>query len=154
MLAALRAAIQFAPLLAVVLTGLGGTVTAGAAVWKLKDFWFTTFTEPQIRRDERALVIAEFEALVEKAKAEYAIKLAKIAEALGMEAERRRLEDEAWHDAQLDLYKDRINDYEQELQLEGRSCRLTLRDLEFLGGLGELLAEPAAVGRSAGQGAN
>lgn len=148
--ASIAAAIRFAPLVSVLLVGLGGTFTAGAAVWKLKDFWFTTFAEPQIRRDERSIVTAEFEALAEKAKRDRELELFKLFDKWSTETYLAGIEDEAWDEAQRKLLQDKIDDYENGADGEsGGGGVLTDLDVRFLDGL---LAQSGAAPRGRGQG--
>ena len=148
MLALLRTAIAAAPLLAVALFGLGGSFTAGAVVWKFKDFWFTTFSEPAIRRDQRAIDVAEFERIAEEARRARELEYFKLVDRLATEFYEQQQMAEDWHQAKVDLLEDRIREYEQDLTDDG-ACGLTQRDLDFLGGV---LAQQAALRRGSGQG--
>lgn len=150
MLTALRTAIAFAPILAVVLVGLGGSLSAGAVVWKLKDFWFTTFTEPQIRREQREADVAEFERIAHEAKVKRELELFKLVDRWSNEIYLADVEDDAWDEAQRKLMQDKIDEYEQGAG-DGGGGTLTDLDVRFLDGLLAQLGA-ASGGRSEGQG--
>lgn len=119
--------------------GLSSTITLGAGavagaviVFSALRLWDVAVDDPAVRREALAGYVRQAEYEAEKAKAEEAarqrdaaVRAAKsyadlLADVRGREATAR------------EQLEQRIADYERELSDNGRSCRLTQRDIEWL----------------------
>lgn len=150
MIALLRNVIGFAPILAVLVGMGGGGWLSGLAVWKLKDFWFTTISEPAVRRDQQALDAIEFQKLADDAKRKRELEIFKFIERLTQEYIDQKAEDDAWDKARVDLLEREIEDWKNGLGESDRRSGLTERELDFVVGVPDPVRARPEHGQGAG----
>lgn len=116
-----------------------GLAVAGAGSWAVNEW----IENPIVRAAEQQKAVAIAEAAAAKATRDEQLRQFRIGEAEANRAELARRENEAWHQAQLDLLNTEIADYVAQAQKHS----LDQCDLDFIGGLRCQRPGAAAGGR-------
>lgn len=121
------------PVVLVLVIGLaGGSAVTGGLSWA----WLTLIHDPAVRRETKALLTVEVQRASDAATAAEQLRQFRIGEAATQKYIEQKAADDAAQQAQVDEMQKEIVDYERDKAAAGdTTCRLTQRDLDFLGGV-------------------